>query len=313
MLQTRVGMRVARAEVIKVHDDNQKAQCQCLDYHDLRWESYENLFQPPPACLSIPPLCTMVELYGVPVIPRKEAKLMLEQVDQASLSQPLTLRVKERGVVRQVVELLDAEGCSINELLAKVLVGADNKLSETTPSLPATPDISSPLVLPPDYSLVTSYVPLPLHTCLPAIILHVESPTHLFVCPDAHWKELLRFQAHLQSVAANMDQGTTVQPVVGQLVMIRSEQDNLWYRGTMIKLHKSKVKIYCPDYGFVEKIPVSSFLPLGDCDVKRAYWASHCTMVDWGEGMQGGNTDGCGEGQADAACHQTGGASGYGG
>ena len=118
-------------------------------------------------------------------------------------------------------------------------------------------------------------------------------PTHgvphsLFVCPAANWEELNRFQAHLQSVAANMDQGTTVQPVVGQLVMIRSEQDNLWYRGTMIKLYKSKVKIYCPDYhGFVENIPVSSILPLGDCDVKRAYWASHCTMVDWGEGMQG--------------------------
>ena len=116
--------------------------------------------------------------------------------------------------------------------------------------------------------------------------MHVESPTHLFVCPAAHWEELNRFQAHLQSVAANMDQGTTVQPVVGQLVMIRSEQDNLWYRGTVIKLHKSKVKIYCPDYGFVEKIPVNSILPLGDSDVRRPYWASHCTLVDWGEGMQ---------------------------
>ena len=145
-------------------------------------------------------------------------------------------------------------------------------------------DTSSP-VMPPDYSLVTSYVPLPLHTCLPAIILHVESPTHLFVCPAAHWEELNRFQTHLQSVATTMDQGTSVQPVVGQLVMIRSEQDNLWYRGTVIKLHKSKAKIYCPDYGFVEKISVSNILPLWDSDVKRAYWARHCTLVDWGEGM----------------------------
>ena len=71
VLQTRAGTRVARVEVIMVHDDNQKAQCQYLDYHDLRWESYENLFQPPPACLSIPPLCTILKLYGVPVIPRK--------------------------------------------------------------------------------------------------------------------------------------------------------------------------------------------------------------------------------------------------
>ena len=40
----------------------------------------------PPACLSISPLCVKVELYEVPRIPRKEAKLILEQVDQASLS-----------------------------------------------------------------------------------------------------------------------------------------------------------------------------------------------------------------------------------
>ena len=32
---------------------------------------------------------------------------------------------------------------------------------------------------------------------------------------------------------------------------------------------------------------MNSILPLGDCDVERVYWASHCTMVDWGEGMQG--------------------------
>ena len=84
-----------------------------------------------------------------------------------------------------------------------------------------------------------------------------------------------------------MDQGTTVQPVVGQLVMVRSKQDNLWYRGAVIKLNKSKAKIYCPDYSFVEKIPVSNILPLGDSDVRRRpYWASHCTLVDWGRGCR---------------------------
>merc|ERR1712192_83189 len=126
------------------------------------------MFQPPPACLSIPHMCTKVELYGVPDVPRKEAKLLLEQVDQASLSQPLTLRVKEEGRNGQVVELLNAEGNSINELLAKVLVVAEHKIPVTTPSAPVTFDNSSFPILPPDYSLVTSYVPLPLHTSLPA-------------------------------------------------------------------------------------------------------------------------------------------------
>ena len=112
----------------------------------------------------------------------------------------------------QVVHCLSAPPFLICKCL---LTWPVEKLS--TPSLPVVSDISP--VLPPDYSLVTSYVPLPLHTCLPAIILHVESTTHLFVCPAANWEELNRFQAHLQSVAATIDQGINVKPVVGQLVM----------------------------------------------------------------------------------------------
>ena len=58
---------------------------------------------------------------------------MLEQVDQASLSQPLTLHVNEEGIVGQVVEMLDAEGNSINELLSKVLVVMENRTVKLLP------------------------------------------------------------------------------------------------------------------------------------------------------------------------------------
>ena len=57
------------------------------------------MFQSAPACLSISQLCVKLELYEVPHVPRKEATLMLEQVDQARLSQPLTLCVKEQGMM----------------------------------------------------------------------------------------------------------------------------------------------------------------------------------------------------------------------
>ena len=49
----------------------------------------------------------MLELYGVPRprVPRKEATLMLEHLDQAGLSQPLIL-----GMMGQIVELMNKEG-----------------------------------------------------------------------------------------------------------------------------------------------------------------------------------------------------------
>ena len=179
-------------------------------------------------------------------------------------------------------ELLDAEGNSINEMLNKVLNKTEMK-SESPQTV-----ISSSLT-PLDYSLLASYRPLPLNTIVPAIILHVESPTHLFVCPAACWEELNSFQTYLQTLAGKMEQDkdSAVQFVVGQLVMIRSEQDNLWYRGTVIKMYKTKVKVYCPDYGFVEKIMLSNILPLANVDVIEArYWASHCELVAWRQGEQ---------------------------
>ena len=78
------------------------------------------MFQPAPACLSISQLCVKLELYEVPHVPRKEATLMLEQVDQARLSQPLILCVKGQGMMGQIVDLMNKEGYSINQLLANV-------------------------------------------------------------------------------------------------------------------------------------------------------------------------------------------------
>jgi len=287
-LLTRLGTKVVRAEVINVNTTVRKVQCQCLDYHDRRWEDYEKLFQPPPACLSIPPFCNKVVLLGVPDIQRKEAKLMLENVDQACLNQPLTLRVKDNCETGQVVELLDAEGNSVNQVLKEVL--EPSMLLQREDSTPLT---STPTVVPLDYAVLTSYVPIPLNTTVSVIILYVESPTHLFVCPASSFEELNNFQVKLQALGDQMEkQGNLFTPVVGQLVMMKSMEDNQWYRGTVIKIHKTKAKIYCPDFGFVEKVPMNMLQSKLDSDIIRAkYWASHCALVDWGEGEQEATTE----------------------
>jgi len=282
-LSTRLGTKVVRAEVINVNTTVRKVQCQCLDYHDRRWEDYEKLFQPPPACLTIPPLCNKVLLLGVPNIQRKKAKLMLEKVDQTCLNQPLTLRVKDNCEMGQVVELMDAEGNSINQVLIKVLEPSMLLEREDSTSLTSTPT-----AVPLDYAVLTSYVPIPLNTTVSVIILYVESPTHLFVCPASTFEELNNFQVKLQALGDKMEkEGNLFTPVVGQLVMMKSMEDNQWYRGTVIKIHKTKAKIYCPDFGFVEKVPMNTLQSILDNDIIRAkYWASHCALVDWGEGEQ---------------------------
>ena len=288
-LLTRLGAKVVRAEVMKVNSTLRKVQCQCLDYHDRRWEDYEKLFQPPPACLSIPPLCIKVVLRGVPDIQRKEAKTMLEKIDQSCLNQPLTLRainISERG---QVVELLDAEGNSVNEVLKEGLVSSMNLQPEDSNSC----IISDFPVVPLNYADLTSYVPIPLNTTVAVIILYVESPTHLFVCPASSFEALTNFQVNLQAKGQELErQGNVLTPEVGHLVLMKSKEDHQWYRGTVIKMHKTKAKIYCPDFGFVEKVPMSMLRSIIDCDITRAkYWASHCALVDWGQGEEEATTE----------------------
>jgi len=279
VLQTKAGNRVARAEVVKVNESSQKALCQCLDYHDHRVEYFDNLYFPPPACMTISPLCVKVELYGVPVLDRKEAKYMLEQVDQNILSQSLVLHVRGDGMFGQIVELMDMEGNSINELLASLLGGNTSPAPSNNSSPMMSPAILSSPLMSPDYSLLSSYIPLPLGYPVLATVLHVESPTQLFLCPSDKWKDLKMFQEHLQFLASTLPMVSTIQPVVGQLVMVRSRQDTMWYRGTVIKLYKSKAKVYCPDYGFVEKIDLNNIHGLFDMTVGDAkYWASLCTL-----------------------------------
>ena len=84
------------------------------------WSPIRQYVPATPACLSISPLCVKLYLYEVPCVPRKAATLMLEWVDQARLSQPLILCVKGQRMMGQMVELMNKEGYSINQLLANV-------------------------------------------------------------------------------------------------------------------------------------------------------------------------------------------------
>merc|ERR1719369_653612 len=114
----------------------------------------------------------------------------------------------------------------------------------------------------------------------------LSRPLIFFVCPSESWEDLKNFQTYLQSLGDSVPAVSSMQaPVVGQIVLARSEKDNSWYRGTVIRLQKTKAKIYCPDFGFVEKISLSNLRPVTDLDVARAnYWGNMCTLSDWREG-----------------------------
>ena len=69
------------------------------------------------------------------------------------------------------------------------------------------------------------------------------------------------------------------------LVMFKAT-DGYWYRGILTKISKRKVTVFCPDYGFTEKLEISAdqLQPLFCGELgKVKYFASPCVMVDGAE------------------------------
>ena len=110
-------------------------------------------------------------------------------------------------------------------------------------------------------------------TCIPRIgerlkvrLLHLLEPSsgNFFVCGEKEWGELMAFQEELQEQCSQVErnndpvepleqlQQSSMQPF--QLVVFCSSQDSMWYRGIVKKVHKGRCKLFCPDYGFTEKV-----------------------------------------------------------
>ena len=110
-------------------------------------------------------------------------------------------------------------------------------------------------------------------TCIPRIgerlkvrLLHLLEPSsgNFFVCGEKEWGELMAFQEELQEQCSQVErnndpvepleqlQQSSMQPF--QLVVFCSSQDSMWYRGIVKKVHKGSCKLFCPDYGFTEKV-----------------------------------------------------------
>ena len=121
-------------------------------------------------------------------------------------------------------------------------------------------------------------------TCIPGIgdmlkvrLLHLDPNLGIFfVCGEKEWGELITFQEELQEQCSQaqrkpvepVEQQSSLQPF--QLVVFCSAQDSMWYRGIVKRVRKGSCKLFCPDYGFTEKVieklplpPSFIFLPAG--------------------------------------------------
>ena len=286
------GDRLVRAELVRL--GGEVALCQLLDLPGQVEVGVGDLFHPPHRALSTPPLCPLLELAGLPDFSTADCPALLQQT--GLLNRVFTLHLVEGEGEESVVELLDTmEGAdTVNEILLKhfkaknsaiendgVLVNDNNQVEgieiescnelnmgskneikalaksieeeETSQESCFTMRTRSGELHP---RFLASYQVLPLGCALTATILHVESPSCLFVCCTEQFGLLLQFQDYLQSLqSVAQEMGAVQQPVQlrqAQLVLFQSGQDQCWYRGIITKIGKAAVRVYCVDYGFFE-------------------------------------------------------------
>merc|ERR1712059_112929 len=281
-LQLQSEVRWVRAEVQKVNLSTQQAKVQCLDHPQHKVLPFSKLINPPPDCLSLPALCRLVRLAGVPSRPKKDALGKLKEL--FPLRQDLRLHLLEEGGedMEPVVELVDLGGLSINKLLCNCLKGVTTGTSsgdlkekvENEELGPQPADVQRV-----NLSDIGSYMTLPLNEELEVVVLFVDKEGNFYVCQADIWEKLKTFQNHLQALQP------TMWPVpdklqLSQLLLARSRQDEAWYRVVVIKEYPASlsVKVFCPDYGFIEKLPTSStrLIPGQDL-VQNKLFASRCS------------------------------------
>ena len=91
-------------------------------------------------------------------------------------------------------------------------------------------------------------------------------------------------QNNIQNLAKNRPPASaTFVPRLEDLIMFKSKEDGLWYRGIITKIiaDKERMSVFAPDYGFSEKVSISpeSAQPLF-CELSKVRYFAVPSEVD---------------------------------
>ena len=203
-----------RAEILKVKPSTEKVLCQLVDSVGKKITSFQNVHPLPPAAGNIPPQCPALELYGVPDIPRTEAKEKLSPFLELVHNQKFVLRIMNEQ--EKIVQLYGVGGESFNELLAEILRGEHDdqipiseagkqekralrkKTKECPVEVPMTvvekKEKEKRVVEPLAVDRFSSYRTLLLGQEISVIVLHFGSWSNFYVCDEAQYHQLNLFQ-----------------------------------------------------------------------------------------------------------------------
>ena len=118
------------------------------------------------------------------------------------------------------------------------------------------------------------------------VVVNVESPTAIFMCPDL--QELKKFQRLLFQTCSELSHDPEFVPDVGSIVLARTKSDEYWYRARVLACDQGRVTFFCPDFGFTDKVKIDRIRRinsrLAQTSLGRKFLSCRCVLKEWRDG-----------------------------
>jgi len=129
-------------------------------------------------------------------------------------------------------------------------------------------------------------VSLKVGSVMELVVVHVDSPTAVYVCPDL--PELKKFQKHLFKTCSELSLDPEFIPKVGSLVLAKTKSDEYWYRARVLSCDQGKVTFFCPDFGFTDVVKLDRIrrinTRLAETYLGKRFMSCRCVLKEWRKG-----------------------------
>lgn len=129
-------------------------------------------------------------------------------------------------------------------------------------------------------------VSLKVGSVMEVVVVHVESPTAVYVCSDL--PELKKFQKHLFKTCSELSLDPEFIPNVGSIVLAKTKSDEYWYRARVLSCDQGKVTFFCPDFGFTDVVKLDRIrrinTRLAETYLGKRFMSCRCVLKEWRKG-----------------------------
>jgi len=259
-----------RALVNNINVNLKKVRVRFIDYGNQAEEGFDNLRLLSEEALKIPVLAKLINLADVPEQPLKDPQIG-NRMEQLRPLFEVSLSVK--AIENQKFVVSHPNGSLINDLIAaKLKEDMDAPIPHNIQGQEMGNEFNY------DKVYTASLNANDPNTSQSAIVLHAESPTSIYICPLNQVGVADNVASQVNAYAEIDPKMVGYAPSIGKLCVVKSKEDDGWYRGACVQLCGDEFEIFLVDYGFREVLPRDRIKMMDPSLMKTVFLANHCIL-----------------------------------